>query len=66
MPQNEIGDFTLDDLQTGARRYRFLHGCAIERAIRLGSRTSNSRSLPAIQDAELNPGAIGNATHQAV
>ncbi len=43
-----------------------LHGLAIELAVGLGARPAHRRALAAIEDAELDAGAVGGAAHHPV
>ena len=43
-----------------------LHGRPVEGAVGLGPRAAHGRPLAAVEDAELDPGAVGDPRHQAV
>ena len=62
----KIGRFALYEFQSILSRNRSLHRLTVEAAVRLGSRTANSRPLPSVEKAKLNPGSVRNPAHQSI
>ncbi len=56
----------LDDVEIRRFGQQFGDGAAIELAVGLGARPAHRRALAAVQDAELDPGAVDRPAHDAV
>ena len=56
----------LDDVETRRFGQQFGDGAAIELAVGLRARPAHRRALAAVQDAELDPGAVDRPAHDAV
>src|SRR5215471_943886 len=66
LPHEHIVSLPNNDSQVRQLPNSLLHRRGVELAIRLGSRTSHRRPLPAVEHAKLNASEIRNAAHQAV
>ncbi len=64
--QHQILGRGFDDGKIGALGEQRLHRLAIELAVGLGARPAHGRALAAVQDAELDPGAVDDARHHAI
>ncbi len=54
------------DLQPGGLGEQFLHRPAVQLAVGLGARPAHGRALAAIEDAELDAGAVDRPAHDPV
>ena len=63
---HQVLDAALDHLEPGGLADRGLHGGAVERPVGLGARALHGGALGAVEEAELDPGRVGDAAHQAV
>ena len=63
---DEVLDRLLDHLKVRLREDRLLHMTAIELAVRLRARPLDSRTLGAVEHAELNTRPVDHAPHQPI
>ena len=63
---DQVVRLAFDDLQIRGLANRSLHRGGIELAVGLGTRTTDRRTLAAIEHPELDAGGIGDAAHQTV
>ena len=62
----EVGGLALDERQVRAGGELGLDGLAVELAVGLGAGTLDGGALGAVEEAELDAGAVGHAAHDAV
>jgi hypothetical protein len=63
---HKFGNLTFDNVKVSLIGNKILDCLAIELAIRLSSRTTDSRTLTPVQQPELNAGCIGSPAHYAI
>ena len=63
---DEVDGFAFDDIEVFARLGLAQHLAAVDGAIGLGAGTLDGGALAAVQEAELNPGEVGDTAHDAV
>src|SRR6516165_12712574 len=64
--EQQIFGPTLDDVERRRFAQQFGDGAAIELAVSLGAWSAHRCALAAIEDAELDPGAVDRPPHNAV
>src|SRR5688572_25332885 len=64
--ESEIENLPLDHFEVWLVGNSLLHCLAIELAVGLCSRAADSRSLPPIEQAKLDAGAVSHTTHEPV
>ncbi len=65
LSDEDFGDDGLEEGQPGLSLQPFFHGQPVTGLVGLGSRSLDRPSPAAVEEAEVDPGFVGQATHQA-